>query len=139
MIITRQDLLTMVADNADMLKQVYSNPDGVLKYCKENDILEIFRFYDNCRKNYNKKRSKTYINIVKEVEEPQKVLTTLSSLITQILLFSETSANRDIFLKHSRLSEILGAIQLYTETDDLTSCIDLIREIKQDVKYLECL
>ena len=34
---------------------------------------------------------KIYINIVKEVEDPKKVLTTLSALITQILLFAETS------------------------------------------------
>ena len=82
MIITRQDLLTIVADNAELIRQIYENPESVLKQCKQNGDLEIFNFYDYCRKSYNQKHSKIYINVVKEVEEPKKVLTTLSALIT---------------------------------------------------------
>ena len=103
MIITRQDLLALVADDTSMLKEVYDNPESVLKKCKQNGKLEIFNFYDNCRKNYNQKHSKIYINIVKEVSEPRKVLTTLSALVTQILLFAENSQNREMFIKQSRL------------------------------------
>lgn len=139
MTITRQDLLTLVADDADLIRQVYTNAEGVLKLCKQNNKLEIFNFYDNCRKNYNQKRSKIYINIVKEVSEPKKVLTTLSALITQILLFAEHSENRDMFIRQARLSEILDAINTYVSTQDLTQGIKLISSIRQDVKDLESL
>jgi len=137
MIITRQDLLTIVADNAELIRQVYENPESVLKQCKQNGALEIFNFYDYCRKSYNQKHSKIYINIVKEVEEPKKVLTTLSALITQILLFAEQSQHRDIFLRQSRLNEIIRVIQNYVENRDLTYAVKLIRDIRDDVKFLE--
>ena len=139
MVITRQDLLTIVADNAELIKQVYSDYESVLKKCKRDGKLEIFNFYNNCRKNYNQKHSKIYINIMKEVEEPKKVLTTLSALITQILLFAEQSQNRDVFIKQSRLNEILNAVQTYVSTSDLTQGIKLICSLRDDIKFLESL
>ena len=137
MVITRQELLQLVADDKSLLAAVYSRPESVLKQCKDNGKLEIFNFYDKCRKSYNQKHSKIYINIVKEVEDPKKVLTTLSALITQILLFAETSKNKDIFLQHARLNEVLDVLKNYAETHDLTACIALICDIKKDIKYLE--
>ena len=137
MVITRQELLQLVADNSELLPMVYTQPEKVLKQCKEDGKLEIFNFYDKCRKSYNQKHSKIYINIVKEVEDPKKVLTTLSALVTQILLFAETAKSKDIFLKHSRLQEILDTISDYTKTNNLALCILLISSIKQDIKWLE--
>ena len=137
MVITRQELIQLVADDSEKLAMVYTQPEIVLKQCKQQGKLDIFNFYDKCRKSYNQKHSKIYINIVKEVEDPKKVLTTLSALVTQILLFAETINNKDIFIKHSRLQEILDTIGEYTKTNDLTNCIYLIRSIKQDVKWAE--
>ena len=139
MIITRQELLQLVADDKELIAAVYTKPEYVLKDCKHNNKLEIFNFYDKCRKSYNQGHSKIYINIVKEVEDPKKVLTTLSALITQILLFAESANHKDIFLQHSRLQEILSALSNYATTNDLSECIALICDIKKDVKYLESL
>lgn len=139
MIITRQDLLQLVADNTELLISVYKEPENVLKQIKTSNKLDIFNFYNKCRKSYNQKHSKVYINIVKEVEDPKKVLTTLSALITQILLFAENLPHKDIFIKHARLQEILNAINEYATTNNLTPCVQLIVSIKQDIKYLEAL
>lgn len=139
MVITRQDLLQLSADDTELLINVYKNPENVLKELKNKNKLDIFNFYDKCRKSYNQKHSKVYINIVKEVEDPKKVLTTLSALITQILLFSQNLTNKDIFLKHSRFQEILDAIMQYSNTNNLTICIQLLNSIKQDLKFLEAL
>jgi len=139
MVITRQDLLQLSADDTELLINVYKNPENVLKELKNKNKLDIFNFYDKCRKSYNQKHSKVYINIVKEVEDPKRVLTTLSALITQILLFSQNLANKDIFLKHARLQEILDAITQYSNTNNLTICIQLLNSIKQDLKFLEAL
>ena len=92
------------------MEKVYSDPIGALKTIKQNGKLDIFEFYNKLRKNYNDKHSKIYINVMKEVEDPKKVLTTLSALVTQILLYSEHLNNKNIFMKHSNFSEILKAL-----------------------------
>ena len=50
MIITRQELLQLVADNSELLPIVYSNPEKVLKQCKDDGKLEIFNFCDIVQK-----------------------------------------------------------------------------------------
>ena len=104
---------------------------------KEQGKLDIFEFYNKLRKNYNDKHSKIYINVMKEVEDPKKVLTTLSALVTQILLFSENSNNKNIFMRHANFSEILKALQEYAENQNLIPCVEIIRLIKQDIKQVE--
>ena len=65
----------------------------VIKFINDNRQLDLSRFYDKIRKSYNNKKSKLYINIVKEIEEPNQVIITLSSMLTQILLFSKEAEN----------------------------------------------
>ena len=111
---------------------------NVLKFINDNKPLEVIEFYEHIRKNYNKKKSNVYINIVKEIEQPFEVLTTLSSLLTQILLFSEKiDENRTLFLNHSRAEEISKVLTYYFKTYDITKAIDLLRLIKADLLALE--
>lgn len=109
----------------------------VLKFINNKRQLDLCNFYEQLRHNYNNKKSKLYKNIVKEIDEPQEVLTTLSALVTQILLFSKKCDNKELFLKHSRISEITKVITNYCETYDITLCIKLLRIIKTDIKCLE--
>lgn len=109
----------------------------VLKFINSNRELSVSRFYEKIRKSYNDKRSKLYKNIVKEIEDPQEVLTTLSAMLTQIILFSKDIEDKQMFLKHSKSSEIASALNNYFTTYDLTECINLIRLIKADIKCLE--
>jgi hypothetical protein len=78
-----------------------------------------------------------YINIVKETEHPQDVLVTLSSLLTQILLFANNVEDRQMFLRHSRADEIAHVLTSYFKDFDLTKCIKLIKLFKADIKALE--
>ena len=48
----------------------------ILKFINKNRPLEVLKFYEHIRKNYNKKKSKLYINIVKEIDKPDEVLST---------------------------------------------------------------
>lgn len=137
MIITRQELLTLASDDLSVLENVYSNPTEVISTLKNNGSLEIFTFYNRIRKSYNEKHSKVYINIMKEVEDPKKVLTTLSALVTQILLFAEKSNYKDIFLRHAKLTEILKALEQYSDSQSLIPCVEIIKELKQDIKQIE--
>ena len=110
---------------------------SVIKFINDNRQLDLTTFYEKIRRSYNKKKSSLYINIVKEIESPNEVLTTLSALLTQILLFARDVENREMFLKHARALEITKILADYFQTYDLTKCIKLLKVIKADIKALE--
>lgn len=110
---------------------------SVIKFINDNRQLDLTTFYEKIRKNYNKKKSSLYINIVKEIESPNEVLTTLSALLTQILLFARDVENREMFLQHARAYDISRILADYFQSYDLKYCIKLLRVIKADIKALE--
>ena len=144
--ISKNDCLILLAelnnkglDTKEITKQVLIQgiTQEVLKFINDNRLLELRQFYERLRKNYNKKHSQLYGNIVKEIEDPNEILTTLSSLLTQILLYAKTVDNKHMFLRHARANEITKVLQLYFNSYDLTNCIKLLRLIKCDLKALE--
>lgn len=112
-------------------------PLDVLKYINSIRPLEVSRFYEQLRINYNHKKSKLYKNIVKEIDDTPEVLTTLSSLLTQILLFSKNCENKLMFFQHTRAKEISLCLSKYFEDSNITICLQLLRLIKADLKSLE--
>lgn len=124
-------------DALDKLSKSNNLPIDVIQFINENRQLDLAMFYEKLRKNYNHKKSMLYKNIVKEVEDPNEVLTTLSSMLTQILLFSKQVNNKQMFLKHARCNEITLVLNNYFKTYDLTNCLRLLRMIKADLKCLE--
>ena len=74
---------------------------------------------------------------MKQVEDPNEVLTTLSAMLNQILLFSKKVDDKQMFLKHSRALEIAKVLTLYFQTYDLTNAQQLLRLIKIDIKAFE--
>ena len=148
MAIQKNDLILLLTDlgekqNIDVSKQIRqvlkSNTIDidVLKFINDNRQLDLAAFYENLRKNYNHKKSVLYINIVKEISEPNDVLVTLSAMLTQILLFSRKASDRPLFLKHARAEEISKVLTNYFITWDLKPCIKLLQLIKADLKCLE--
>ena len=108
-----------------------------MKFINDNRQLDVTRFYEKIRKSYNDKRSVLYINIVKEIENPSEVLTTLSAMLTQILLFARGVDDREMFLRNVRADEITTVLGNYFRTFDTVPCIKLLRLIKCDVKAVE--
>lgn len=137
--ITRQNCLDLIYDKPELMTKVYSDLNSVIKYIKENELLDITIFYEILRKSYNQKHSKCYGNIVKDIEDPKKVLTTLSALLTQILLYSENAKDKKMFIEHSRFNDILKCLNDYSLSFDITSSLALMKELKTDIKYLESL
>lgn len=110
----------------------------IVQFINRNRQIDLYKFYEKIRKSYNEKHSTLYINIVKEIEDVTKVLTTLSALQTQILLFCEKEAgDKEMFLRHSRASEISKVLSNYYATYDLKPCIKLLHLIKADIKCLQ--
>lgn len=145
--ITKNDCLLLLSDirekGTDCSKEIktlmgLSEPSlEIIKFINDNRQLDLTKFYEKIRKSYNDKRSNLYINIVKEIEDTNEVLTTLSALLTQILIFAKKSDNRNMFLKHARCDEISRVLTRYFQTYDLISCIQLLRLIKCDLVALE--
>ena len=145
--ITKQDCLILLSEINDrgfdcskQIRELMSSSEPsleIIKFINENRQLDLTKFYEKIRKSYNDKKSNLYINIVKEIEEPNEVLTTLSALLTQILIFSKKVENRNMFLKHARCDERSRVLTRYFQTYDLISCIQLLRLIKCDLVALE--
>lgn len=145
--ITKNSLILLLSELADqgidttaqISKTAMSSniPLDVIQFINEKRELDICKFYTHLRKSYNQKKSKLYINIMKEISDPTEVVTTLASLQLQILLFSKKVDNRQIFMDHSRISEIEKVLLLYTTKYDLTSCVKLLSLIKADIEAFE--
>lgn len=147
MAISKSDCLLLLkdiyADKAELNKVMSelirsdSPPINVIKFINDRRQLDVTEFYKKIRKSYNDKRSKLYINIVREIEDPSEVLTTLAAMQTQILLFAKTAEDRQMFLRHARSAEIASVLLNYFKTYDITSCLKLLKLIKVDIKALE--
>ena len=145
--ITRSDCYLLLSDLQDSgidttkaisdLSTSKDIPISVIKCINDNRQLDLSQFYENLRKNYNNKKYQLYINIVKETQDPDKLLVTLSALLTQILLYSNKVNDNQLFLNHSRADEISKVLTKYFIDYDLTTCIKLLRLIKADLKTLE--
>lgn len=147
--INRNDCLLLLKDiedrginTAEAIKELIKSKDAtfnVLKFINDNRKLEVSDFYEYIRKSYNAKKSNLYKNIVKEIDDPNEVLTTLSAMETQILLHAKNVSNRQLFLRHSRAEEITLVLSNYFKTYDITNCIKLLKLIKCDIKCLEAI
>ena len=137
-------LLTELEDNgidvqAQLRKTIVSStvPLDVIKFINDNRQLDLTAFYEGLRKNYNHKKSKLYISIVKELENPTDVITTLSSYNLQVALYSKQAQDSQLFLKHARAKEVNIVLAKYYDTYDLTNCLNLLRLIKADLVACE--
>lgn len=146
--ITKTDCLLLLgelAENGVDTSKIYPvalNYNGVnpqvVKFINSHRRFEANKFYEKLRTSYNQKRSKLYINIVKEtLDDPNEALIILSSLNLQILLFAEKVEERDFFLKQARFKEICKVLDEYSETYNLVPCIKLLKLIKADLKAFE--
>lgn len=141
--IAKNDVLLLLSDlkdagvsTTDAINRLLSSRDvpiDVLQFINEHRQLDLVKFYEKLRKSYNNKHSKLYVSIIKGVEGSEDVLTTLSSLNLQILLFSKNVSDRQMFLKHARAKEINLVLTKYFTDYDLTSCLKLLRLIRADI------
>lgn len=111
----------------------------VLKFINDNRELDLTRFYEKIRKSYNNKKSNLYINIMKGLDQPEEVITTLNAYALQITLFAKNVETNNLitFYTFARLNEVYKVLYNYSKTFDLIPCMELIKLIKADIKTLE--
>ena len=148
--ITKNDCLILLADiskkgidTKEMCNKVITHNGinlEVLQFINNYRGLDLSNFYEKLRKNYNNKKSKLYKEIVQiDEKEPKDIIVTLSSLLTQIVLFSNQVEDKQMFLKHSRAEEISKILTNYFINYDVKLCVQILSLIKSDLKALESL
>ena len=110
-----------------------------LKYINDRRPLDVTRFYERVRKNYNDKRSNLYKNIVRDIEDPEEAISTLSAFLLNLFLYSKhvEESNKPLFFKHVRAEEVSRVLNMYYTDYDVTSALKLLRLIKADLKCFE--
>ena len=90
-------------------------PDNVIKFINEHRSLDITRFYEELRKENNKKGSKLYKEIVDEAKDPIKRIKAISSYITKGIIAAEKFeiVDKPSFYKAIRLDECVKALNEY--------------------------
>lgn len=115
----------------------------VLKFINNQRPLEVTKFYERLRKSYNEKKSNLYMNICKSDEDKLKdkdVPIIIASLLTQILLSANKITDvseREMFISHSRATDLTKALLKYELENDLNTCMRVLRVVKADMKVLE--
>lgn len=146
--INKSDLMTVLVTLEDrginidqQMKKLLTTkeiPIDVLKFILTNKGIEVANFYEMLRKKHNQKKSPLYRNIIKDITDPEEIVTTLACLLVQITLYSKKlTSNRDIFQREVRAEEISRVINSYYATGALDSCLALIRLIRADLLVLE--
>lgn len=146
--ITKNDCLTILVSLEDRgvnidqpMKRLITSkeiPMEVLKFILDNKGIEVASFYEMLRKKYNQKKSPLYHNIVKDLIDPEEIVTTLACLLVQITLYSKKlPTNREIFQREVRAEEITRVLNNYYNTGTLDQCLALIKLLKADLVVLE--
>ncbi len=146
--ITKNDCLTLLVSledhgvdiNQPMKKLITSKeiPLDVLKFILVNRGIEVANFYEMLRKKHNQKKSPLYHNIVKDITEPEEIITTLACLLVQITLYgNKLTANKEIFQREVRAEEITRVLNDYYATGSLDQCFALLKLLKTDLVVLE--
>ena len=147
--ITKNDVLLLLTDlqehgvdcNKEFELTLKSDtiPLSALKLINDNRPIDIVNFYNKLRKSYNDKRSKLYISIMKSDEnklnDPKKIVTTLSALLNQILQYQANDTV--LFYKHSRCNEIIKVLEIYFNNYNLEPASQLLALMKADIISLE--
>lgn len=143
--ISKQDVLLLLTelqdkglDCTEYINTLYSkdaNILGTLKFINDNKNLDLVNFYEKIRKSYNHGSSKLYRNIVqcdeKAEKDPSTILTTLSAMLTQILLYDVE--DKAMFYKHARADEINKVLDIYFNTFNIEPAQKLLTLIKSDL------
>jgi hypothetical protein len=146
--ITKNDCLTLLVALEDKgvdidkpMKSLITSkeiPLDVLKFILHNRGIEVANFYEMLRKKHNQKKSPLYHNIVKEISDPEELITTLACLLVQISLYSnKLTSNKEIFQREVRAEEITRVLNNFYSTGEFDQCIALVKLIKVDLTVLE--
>ena len=148
--INKQDCLSLLVKLGDQgvagvnkhIREVMMSretPLSALQFLAQNQGFEATKFYEMLRKSHNQKKSPLYTNILKEDLLSDELITTLTSLLTQIALYERKIEDKIKFRQEIRAEEVSRVLHEYFNTGDNTSCQKLLQLIKADILVFEYL
>lgn len=116
-----------------------SIPLDVVSFINKRQQLDITKFYEKIRKSYNNKKNTLYKNLIHEDINIENVLTTLSSFILQINIFSQNveKKNLGVFYRNARVEEITNALTEYYKNYNIIPAVKLLKLLRCDLLAFE--
>lgn len=110
----------------------------VIEFIMKYDKIDQEEFYQNLRGKNNSKQSRLYSQLLKESTSDYELSKSISSLITQVLIFSESMSDSDKFkfYSHMRLSECIDALNDYVVSMNPIKLREMKSDIVKDIKLL---
>lgn len=126
----------------DQIRKVLTSktiPLETLQFISTNQGLEAVKFYEMIRRNHNQKKSKLYTSILSGSRSEEDLVTTLTSFLQQIALYSRKLKDTEkiLFLKEIRAEEVSRVLHQYFKDGNYETCNSLINAIKCDLLVLE--
>lgn len=128
-------------DVVPMLKELASLEEpskAVLEFIMKHDKIDQEEFYQALRGKNNSKRSRLYSQLLKEDISDYELSKSVSSLITQVIIFSESMSNQDRvkFYSHMKLKECIDALNDYLMSMNPMKLREMKTSIVKDIKLL---
>lgn len=126
----------------DQIRKVLTSknvPIETLQFINNNQGLEAIKFYEMIRKNHNQKKSRLYTNLLSGEHSEEELVTTLTSFLQQIALYSRKLRDSDkiLFLKEIRAEEVSRVLHQYFKDGNYETCNNMLGAIKCDLLVLE--
>lgn len=131
---------TQTADallNSLMTTRSYTTKAAAIRYLASIQSLDIANFFEHLRSSCNKGKSRLYINLMKEENNPDDLIITLSSYILQANIYLKKSVNKRLFTEEAQLAEATEALNSYYKTRDLQLILNEVSKIKANIKLWE--
>lgn len=115
---------------------VSETPDkDVISFINEKLGLAQYSFLKDLKDKYNSKVSKVYKRILTETLSTSELTITLSSLTTQVFIYSKDmdAADKQEFYKEMYITDCLDAITSYVITGDSAKMIETRDKLKNDI------
>lgn len=110
----------------------------ILEFIMTYETIDQEEFYQTLRGKNNSKRSRLYSQLLKEEVSDYELSKSVSSLITQVLIFSESMSDQDKFkfYSHMRLKDCMDAVSDYAMSMNPIKLREIKASIVKDIKLL---
>ena len=110
----------------------------ILEFILTHESIDQEEFYQSLRGKNNSKQSRLYSQLLKEDVSDYELSKSVSSLITQVIIFSESmdTADRSKFYRHMRLQECMDALNDYLMSMSPVKLREIKTSIVKDIKLL---
>lgn len=111
---------------------------NILEFIMTYDKIDQAEFYQSLRGKNNSKHSRLYSQLLKEDIDDYNLSKSISSLVTQVIIFSESMSDQDKFKFYSnmKIKECIEALNDYLTNMNPVKLREIKFNIVKDIKML---